>query len=337
MSLVSELPNVLASLVSLIDHAYIYLISAFWYISVNYGLAPGYAFIQSEFHNQNFNALFSAFTGIYAQVIAIALLISALAFLFENSFFESAGYRNYLIRVAVAISLVVFSFDIMKAVLYLGYSVFNIIWTNSGVNWYSLSSVVNTNYSFLNPLNYSSAQNELVEFFLLTSLFISVGTLFGVLMIREAILLVLVIALPFLSVLTLVPKLDSYTMRFWSLFLQLSVLPFFVLIPLYLASLFPGNFPLQLSLITGASLMPLLFVTSTRIFSIGSLYSLLDSMNFQRTLNQLPLPGVEDILSASGNRNSISGNQSNELLGGGSVDWSKVYSRDFNYSRFGEK
>ncbi len=337
MSLVSEIPSIVIAFISLIDHAYIYLISAFWYISTEYGLRPQYAFIQAEFGNLKFSSLFSVFTGFYAQIVAIGLLASSLIFLFENSFMESTGARNYLVRIAVAMSLVVFSFDIMKAVLYMSDSLFTIIWNGSGINWFSLSSVVNTNYSFLGTLNLSAGENELVEFFLLSSLFVSIGTLFGILMIREALLLVLVIALPFLSVLLLVPRFDSYTMRFWSLFIQLSVLPFFIIIPLYLASLFPGNFPLQLSLITGASLMPLLFVTSTRIFSIGSLYSLLDSLNFQRSLNRLPVPQLDDLASFSFSRNNTGGLPGTELSGNGTVDWSKVYSKDFDYSRFGGK
>lgn len=335
MSIGSELPSIIVSLISLIDQAYKYLISAFWYISVQYGLKPGYAFIQTEFANTGFTSLFSAFTGIYAQIIAIGLLVSALFFLFENSFMQSVASRDYLVRIAVSIALVVFSFDLMRGILYVGYRFFEIAWNGSGVNWYSLSSVVNTNYSFLNNLNYTAAENSLVEFFLLSSLFVSVGTLFGVLMIREAILLVLMVALPFISVLTLISKFDSYTMRFWSLFFQLSVLPFFVIIPLYLASLFPDNFPLQLSLITGAALMPVLFVSSTRIFSLGSLYSLLDSMSFQRSMSRLPLPQLQDLTHFGGMGGQAGENTGPALGAGGTVDWSKVYSKDFDYSRLG--
>lgn len=337
MGIESELSSILVSLVSIVDQAYKYLISAFWYISVQYGLKPGYAFIQTEFGNAGFTSLFSAFTGLYAQVIAIGLLVSALFFLFENSFMRAVASRDYLVRIAVSVALVVFSFDIMRAVLYVGYKLYEIPWNDAGINWYSLSSVVNTNYAFLNTLNYTATENELVEFFLLSSLFVSVGTLFGVLMIREAILLVLMVALPFISVLTLISKFDSYTTRFWSLFFQLSVLPFFVIIPLYLASLFPANFPLQLSLVTGAALMPVLFVSATRIFSLGSLYSLLDSMSFQRSMERLPLPALQDIVQPGNPGSRQSGNAGFEMNAGGTVDWSKVYSRDFNYSRFGER
>lgn len=336
MSLVSELPSLLASLISIIDHAYIYLISAFWYIATYYGLNPKFAFIQYEFANAKFNSLFTVFTGIYAQVIAIGLLVSAVVFLFQNSFFRSENARNYTVRVAIAAALVIFSFDLIRAILYLSYSIFNVIWQGSGINWYSLPSVLNTNYSFLTGQNLSASINGLVEFFLLSSLFVSVGTLFGLLMIREAIILVLVVALPFLSVLTLVPKIDSYAIRFWSLLIQLSVLPFFMIIPIYLSSLFPGNFPLQLALITGATLMPVLFVTSTRIFSLGSLFSLLDSMNFQRTFNRMPLPGMEN-LSPANSMNKEQRSQTNLFGNSGSVNWSNVYSKKFDYNRYGRR
>ncbi len=334
MTLASEIPSIIVSVITLIDHAYIYLISAFWYIATDYGLNPVYSFLQADFANASFTSLFSIFTGFYAQIVAIAVLASSMVFLFENSFFESVAAKNYVVRLFISIALIVFSFDIMKFILYILSQIFSAVWNGAGINWYSLSSIVGANYGIPSSLNLSSAENYLVEFFLLSALFLSVSTLFGILMIREAILLVLVVVLPFLSLLFLIPRLDSYTMKFWALFLQMSILPFIILVPLYLASLFPYDFPLQLALITAAGLMPVLFVTSSRIFSFGSIYSLLDSLNFQRTLDNLPLPDMRQFTELSG-KNGYSTGNSPELSSAGTVDWSKVYSRDFDFSKYG--
>lgn len=336
MSLVSEIPSIIVSLITLADHAYVYIISAFWYIAADYGMQPNYAFLQYEFSTDSFTSLFSLFTGFYAQIVAIAVLISSMFFLVENSLFESVAARNYAIRIALSVSLLIFSFDIIRGVLYAGNSLFTTIWNGTGVNWYSLSSVMNTHFSFLTNVTLTSTENAIVEFFLMSSLFIAVGTLFGVLMIREAVLLIVIIVLPFFSLLSLIPRLDSYTVRFWALFVQLSILPFFIIVPLYLASLFPSDFPLQLSLISAASIIPVMFVTSSRIFSIGSLYSLLDSFSFQRTLSDLPLPQYSDLLTGSTRGAGNATSSFDAVSPKGTVNWSKLYSKDFDYRRFGE-
>lgn len=334
MSILNEVPSILLSVIALIDHAYISIISVFWDISANYGLNPNYAFLRVEFTTPSFESLFRIFSGFYAQIVGIAILISALVFLAENSFFDDTRARDYVLRIFISGALLIFSFDIMRAILAASGEFFSYIWNNSGVNWYSLSSIVNTNYTLTTGMNLTQGENDVVEFFLMSSLFVSIGSLFGVLMIREAILLTLIIVLPFLSLLFLIKKFDSYTMKFWSLFVQLSCLPFFMIIPLYLASIFPEDFPLQLSLILTATLIPVLFVTSSRIFSIGSLYSLLDSLNFQRSLDDLPLGSIDRLYTGTRTPENIRWPGTDSVDSMGNVEWSKIYSKDFEYSRY---
>lgn len=335
MILLSELLSLLTSLVALIDRVYIYVISAFWSLSVKYGLNPGYAFAQNEFTNTRFSSLLDSFTGFYPQLIAIAFTISSLIYLFENSFIVAQEWEHYLIRAFLVFSVIIFSFDIIRGILYLENSLYSTIWSNSGIAWNSLISLIGNHLNIGFSLNLSQNENNVVEFFLLTALFASVGTLFGVLMLRVAIILILVVVLPFLSTLLFIRRFDSFTLRFWSLFLQLSIIPFLTLIPLYIAAITVDDFPLQLALIVSAALLPVLFVTSSRVFSVGSFLSMLDAFNFQRVLSDNPFPRINSVIGNLQYNNSSVGSNNQPISSSGIIDWTKLYARDLEYRRFG--
>lgn len=335
MIVISQLISILSSLIALLDRAYLYIISAFWSLSAKYGLSPGFAFAMNEFSNEKFTELINDITGFYPQLVALAMTISSIIFLFENSFVVTEEWKHHLIRSFLVFSLLIFSFDIIRGILYTENMLYTEIWNKSGLQWNYLINIVGNHFNLGVNLNLSQNENNLVEFFLLTALFSSVGTLFGVLMLRIAILLILVVILPFLTVLLFVRRMDNYALRFWYMFIQLSVIPFLALIPLYLAAITYGDFPLQLALIASAALLPVLFITSSRVFSVGSFISLLDAFSFQRFIYDSPVPQINSIVGNLQFDNGDKGDTGGLISSNGIVDWSRVYSRDLEYKRFG--
>ncbi len=278
---INVIAQYLGAAVAIVNHAYIYIISTMWLAIAQYGISPSNAYLQPELSQSSFVSLFAFFSGIDAQIIALIAAISAILFLSLNSLYESPSPVRYVVRLAAGVSVMIFSFDIMKYLLVFEHSLYSLVWQSAGLNWYSLTSILGLNSKTLLPTSLNGINNELVTFLLLTSLFTVTGTMLGTLMIREALLLVLIITLPFISALFIVPGLDRYAYNLWVFTIQMTALPFIMLVPIYLASLFSFNFPLQLALLGSVPIIPVIFLREKRAFSLGAVLSLFDLSSSQ--------------------------------------------------------
>lgn len=269
MSILSNLPGAISIIISLINTAYLSVIAALWYYSVYFGLAPRYSYPVSISSQHSFIAFYGyLYNSVYTNIAAIIILGGSLLLIATNSFGRAYSSTTFLYRMLFAFSASFFSFQIGILILRLSRVLFLQIWTYPGVNWYSLFSVGST----LEQIRLSGHTDpffEVMEFLLLSVYFVGTGGLLSVLEIRQAIVIFLLLTLPLFSLLFMVKGLEGYAIKFWKLFIEISFLPFFILIELYGIHLFPANFLLQLAFILIAASSPYLLVTANSVFSSG--------------------------------------------------------------------
>ncbi len=340
MSLISSLPGTLSLLLSLLNQAYLSVISVIWYYTVHFGLNPAYSYPISLSNNHGFmNFYYALFGSIYVQAGGLAMLAAAFGLIATNSFGRIQTPTSILYRAFFAVALSFFSFQICIFVMKFFQFVFLQVWGYGALDWGSLFSVTGT----VTQLKASYSMNpffEVMEFLFLSTFFAGTGALLAVLEIRQALVIFLVLTLPLFSMFFVLRGMDKWALRFWKMFFELNALPFFILIILYNISLFPNDFLLQAAFLLLAASSPYLLVSGGSILSSGAAGIISQGEFFGSD--------VANPLAVTGKAASATFGQFSQNMNGGARDFSsslkfgrntggifdESLKRDFNYRRF---
>ena len=219
-----------------------------WHITVNYGLNPKYSY--TEFINANpaflsfYNYLFNS---IYSDVIVTVILLSAITTLAYNSFIKPYPATRLVIKIMISSVLFFESYKISILFLKISLVFYNSIYTLKP-DWYSIG------VSGLSP------DNQLVAVLLNGSYMLAIILLFGIMIIRQALILFFILFIPVVSILFIFPGSEKHIFKFYRIFFEISFFPFFSIIILYLLGMFNNPF-LDIGLIYVAATAPLFFVT----------------------------------------------------------------------------
>ncbi len=321
----------------MIDEAYIAILTPFWYIAMHYGLNPKYSFFQiingSTAYASIYGLLFHSF---YFLLVEFALVGIALSFLIMNSIFGPTKNFNLAIRVSIAVILPIFTLQLLSVFLDATGTAFDYIWSNAGINW-STGLLYSVNIAGSIQASSGNAYLPIIQFFFLSGYFLSISMLIITLELRQAIMIVLSILLPIISVFIAVPKLDEYTKRLWRLFIEVSVFPFITILAVYFAIAGSTNSPLQLAFLVMAAMSPLVLAGSVRLFTSGSLLGIANAVSVEETVSRAS--GVAAGLANhdfGGTAASLTGMQRGSYLqreDRSGIDWSRIYAKDLDYRK----
>ncbi|OWP55311.1 MAG: hypothetical protein B2I17_09940 [Thermoplasmatales archaeon B_DKE] len=308
LSLLSDIPKILAVIIYLADEAYIGVIGGFWYFLVKFGLEPSYAFPILTKDSSFMSFYYFMFNSIYFEIAAFVIVAASIYVLFSSSFGKNSGFGELGIRFSISVIVFMGSLEISQFIVQASYYVYGILWGYGNINWYSLLSVTNISSNISIPLSQIGASNALIEFFLLSWLFIATFTLLGMLIIRQAIIIFLTILLPVFSLLLMTKDSSKVAIKLWLLFIESAVLPTFVIILLILVHIFYGDFILQIGFLTLASLVPTLIMSNSMIYRFASFQSAYGEMSAASVLS-----GAINQVGYAGS--ALSGNATVPILG----------------------
>lgn len=341
--MVTSVTGALSVIISLANQAYISLIAIIWYYVIHFGLSPSYAYPTDIQNNTGFMSFYDAlFSRVYVSVGGLIILIASFSLVASNSIGRLQIPSTLLYRIIFALSLSFFSFQICMLILRVFESLFLEMWDYGTVNWLSLFSVTGT-VSQLKDSYHTSPYFEVMKFLLLTVYFTGTGALLAVLEIRQALTIFLIITLPLFSLFFVMKGLDDWAVKFWKMFVELSVLPFFVLIILYNVHFFHQDFLLQAAFILLAASSPYLLVTGGSILSSGASGKLSNAGLFNSEISSpIGAAGVVGKHFSSSPGGSLSSFVSNRrfgknlpVRGGRGLDFSNYENSDLGYRRFG--
>lgn len=334
-----DIQSILSALVRIIDETLFSSAGGLWYLTVKYGLSPGYAFLGNFVSSPGFLSVYSFFfNGFYVGIMSLVLIIASLYFLARNSAGLGVSLSNSAMRALFAMAISLFSFDICTTLLYYVGQTYSAVWMKIGTDWYALSPAAGLGGSQGIPQVTSST---VLSFFFLSSYYIATGSLLSVMEVRQAILLVLIVILPIFSTLFIIPQAEKVPLAMWTLFAEMLVVPFLVLICIAIAEVFPENPLLQIALIMVASSSPFLMRNSYRIMygagMMGTFSGLMAGMSSMRygvagtVADTARRYGSGLTLSFKGTSGPVDVKESDDFR----VDWGELFRREF-YNTKGE-
>jgi hypothetical protein len=341
-----DVQSIIGGIISFFNGAYIASLSLFWYVAVHYGLDPRFSYVLMENPGSGYEGLYSYLVNsIYIEAGGIFIILFSLYLLVSNALNNPMSPMYGLLRYFIAFCFVFFSADFCRVILEASSIPFSLIWNSQGGNWYSMLSVLNVKGEIISV----SASNAIVEFFLLSALFISTVSLMGMLELRQAIILFLILTLPVFSLLIGSKRTEKFPQLMWKTFIELSIMPFFVIMVLRLISFFPYDFLLQVGLLFLASAMPLLIMTNSRIFQSSMLNSLFEGTNAENIVDRVasttssvfnfaenPGPGSFGAMMGIRSSNHMKGSAGpveNYRSGSNNIDWHEIYSGEMNFRK----
>jgi len=161
----------------------------------------------------------------------LVIVLLGIGFLYLSKVFfsqNSERFKDLIPKFILAVILSNFTNYISSIILEFGYSLYSTIYTFDGSKW--------TNFQNIFPI-YSTpwTNNALLEFILKVIVLFTILAIAIIIGIRTGLLGVLIVLLPIASVLLIFPQTKSLGKKIWIVFIDMAVLPFFVLIPLILA------------------------------------------------------------------------------------------------------
>lgn len=292
-------------MLTVIDDALSPLISLFWYYAVYYGLNPTYSF--GIFKMAGISGLYNSLLGsVYIPVISLILIGSSLVYLIRNSILKPDSPGRFVIRLVMSISVGILSYQVSIAVLDISRSIFLVLW-NGNVNWYGILLNVNIPSMVSSNLSGNNLGSLLLNLVFYSGYFAVIMALLGMLALRQALILFFIVTLPVFTILSAIPGMEKFAITIWKFFIGLSVLPFFVLIPIYISTLFPNDFILRLGLLSLAAMMPVLLLNQSPIFRFSTIASFLSGSSLGSTLEYgaATAQGFTSIATGSTDINSI--------------------------------
>ncbi len=252
-------------IIDAINLLYKTLIQFFWYNAISYGLSPGNAFLLPDLGNKSFLNLYNLMlNSAFLPASAIIIIVASLGVLFYNSFYRPMNPAYNLMKWVVSISIAAVSLLIVENVLFVLQGCFDYLFRNMGVNWYSFYSFSGGFSTFLASNPVGSADQGILQFLALSAYFIAVVSLFGMLMMRQALMILMILILPFSTILYSLDIGKKYAKIVWEFIAEMMVYPFLVLLSLYMAYIFSGNVPLQLAFLFVPIVIPAILFFSGR-------------------------------------------------------------------------
>ncbi len=320
------------SLLSVLDGILLEIITPFWHIAVAYGLDPKYSFYGIIGTSVPYPSFYSILFGTdYFIIFDLAVTTAALVFLAMNLVSDGERTNRLVVRILMATVIPVFAFQIISLFIYSSGYVFSLLWNNLGVNWNAGLSNLNSITSFNSALSGSSTYLNAMEFFFLGGFFLATSSLIIALELRQAVLIVLTVVLPAISILFAFPGLSEYAKRFWKLFFETAVFPFITLIALYFAVRLQNNFPLQLGFMVLAGSAPVIVFSSTRLFSAGTTIGIVNGLSMERTAGRIGslIEGGSSVSSHLGSGNPAPAKPVSIGAGNALVNWTDLYNGEF--------
>lgn len=320
------------------DDAYLAIISPFWSLAVNYGLNPNFSFYSIIGTNNAYVNIYNlVFGSFYFILVELLLLLGIIAFMIMNSLLGPVNRNTFIIRLGIGAILPIFTLQILSLFLTASGDAFLSIWDGAGINWNSGLTLVNFSAGLQSASGVNTTYLPVMEFFFLSGYFLSIVSLIIALELRQALLIVLSIAIPIFSITFVVPKLDQYAVRLWKLFFEAALFPFFTIIGVYFAIEYSGEFLLQLAFLIFAGSSPFVIVTAFRIFSSGSFLGIVNGLSLENSIGRAANIGSSvagmDVLRTG---LSVAGVNPATAMNGpkdGGINWQEIYNRDFDYQR----
>ena len=273
LSILSDIPKLISIIVYLADEAYVGLIGGFWYFLVKYGLQPSYAFPLLGQNSSFMGFYYYLLNNLYFEVAAFAMVAVSIFIMFSSSIGGNMGLGEFGLRFSASVVIFIGSVGISQFIVQVSYYAYSILWGYDSINWFSLLSVTNISSNISIPLAQVGSSNALIEFFLLSWLFVATFAMLGMLIVRQAIIIFLTLMLPVFSIFIITRESSKIAIKLWILFVESAVLPLFVVILLVLVHIFYGDFILQIGFLTLASLIPTLIMSNSMIYRFASFQS----------------------------------------------------------------
>ncbi|MGC8609205.1 MAG: hypothetical protein ACP5UV_04965 [Thermoplasmata archaeon] len=307
--------SIISAIISSIIAIYIAILAPLWFYTVKYGLRPSNAygtFLNPPAGYLHFYSFL--FTNVVISFASIGILLFALVFLYESTVYPSGSYYR-LFRAFFSVFLSYLSLKISYIIIYAGFLLYSIVWGINPDGWYSIFSVTGI-MSEISGSGYGNIAN-VMDFLLLTTYFASISSLFFILLLREAAMALIMIILPIFSVLIVFDSGKRIAYRLYMILIEFSLLPFFILVDLYLIHIFSGIFPMQLALLALAPAVPALVFPETIIN--GFHMKIFDFMGY---LSGIGRRSIQPVFQSASSKNNIN-----------SIDWDSVMKKDFEYRR----
>jgi hypothetical protein len=229
-----------------------------WHLMVNYGLNPEYSYKQFINGNTSFISFYRyIFYNVYSQIILVLITSATIIMLLYNSFIKPYPPAKLLIKIFAAIVLFESSYKISMFFIGISLVFYNNIYSLK-TSWYGLE---------FSGLSFS---NSLLSILFTGTFVMAIMLLFGILIIRQALILFFILFMPVASLLLIIPGSEKQVLKLYRIFFELAFFPFFTIIILYLIGIFNNPF-LEIGLIYVAATAPLFFVTEIYRYFQGSM------------------------------------------------------------------
>ncbi len=268
-----------------------------WDITVRYGMNPAYAYNQFLKPENGFLKFYNfLFNNIYSTAIVMAMLASTVLLLIYNSLVKPVSISKLFIKFFAAIILLESSYKISIFIIYASSVFYSSIYTLKS-NWYT---VIFTNVSI---------KGNLISLLFTGSFMLAIAILFGVLIIRQALMIFFILILPVAAILLILPGGSKIAFKFYRLFFELSFFPFFTIMMLYTISLYSNAF-LEIGIIYVAATAPIFLMTELyNYFRSG--FNFIDTGTIISTMDMIPFDaGIQNVLN-SGKINPVNESSDN--------------------------
>ena len=252
----SEVITILLYLIRAVTALYSPLLGLIWEATVKYGLEPGSAFPSSSINSSGFLSLYSyIYKGSIPILVSVLIAGSALLLISPAGNPGKQRIGGIYIRMFVAILISVCSLLIFTALFQLLGFAYDLLFNHAGPSISSFSQVTGISPA-LSSSNGTSILLVLMRFLLLSAYFLAVGSVFSILIFRQALLIVFVLVMPFLTILSIMDIGQKYARMGWELAIELTLFQFAALLSIMLAVIFRSNVPLNLAFLFLPSILP---------------------------------------------------------------------------------
>lgn len=252
----SEFLKLLSYLIKAITSIYLPLLSIMWDSTLKYALLPASAFPTESISNSQFLSLYAyIYRGSIPILVSIAIAGAALLIVSPIGISKNNEIRGFYVRFPVSIIVAVSSLLIFTALFQFLGLVYGILFSHAGTSISSFSSV--TGITLISSDTGSlSLLSTVFRFILLSAYFLAIGSILSILIFRQALLLVLVILMPFLTIISIMDVGRKYAIRGWELTIELTLFQFAALLSIMLAGIFRSDVPLNLAFLFLPSVLP---------------------------------------------------------------------------------
>lgn len=188
--------------------------------------------------NGNQKNLFSASASLSNYILIniidpiLIILLLIIGFIYLGKVFLPSWnekFRELIPRFVIATVVANFTVYISGIILEFGLATYIVLYGYGDKNWQHFGKLYPL---FVTPWG----NNSLLEFILKVVVIFTIVTLSMVIAIRTSLIAVLIVLLPIGSIMWIFPQTRQYAKKIWVIFIEMVFLPFFVLIPLILAT-----------------------------------------------------------------------------------------------------